>query len=320
MEILEENAIARIEDQVGRTPIPNREQELKLIAKAQAGDIDARNTLVMAHQRFVYQVAYRMAGGHQVAEDYFMEGIDGLCEAIARYNLKSPHKLITFGVKWIKQRIHDYRKRMGHIAEIGPHRWKIARQIETYNEKRAMKGLPPASVAELAGALRKPQWLITEATTMCRAALSLDQPINDDGRGARTHLDLLVDHGNVPGAALDTDQFYAAIKDALAQCTEREAEILDLYYGLTDDPLTMEDIGMQFGITRERVRQIRNVALEKVEDRLRATLPREDQIEHIAPPLRLQVQRMSQEGMHKTEIANVTDLEQADVEAILRPN
>jgi len=261
--------------EVKRIPLLARDEEQALAEKLQDdGDVEAAHRLVTANLRFVVKVAFEYKAYGLRLLDLVQEGNIGLMHAVRKFDPARGYRLITYAVWWIRAYIQ------AHLLAS----WSLVRIGTTQAQRRLFFKLTKAK-AELQAAGgdlsddERHQALATalgvrpsEVSDMeVRLALrdySLDVRLDDEG-GA-THMDLLVDEGDT-GALVEGRLFRekrkGALDEALKVLNAREREIVSLRY-LTDEPMTLRDVGARFGISRERARQIEAVAKDKLKGAL----------------------------------------------------
>jgi RNA polymerase primary sigma factor len=244
--------------QIGTIPLLSREEEVELARRAQAGDQEALDKLIVSNLRYVVSVARRYLGYGLGLADLINEGNIGLIQAIQRFDPARGVKLITYAVWWIRQAItHAIAEHGGVIALPVNHLEKLRRVLEGYRRYAQQIGLEPSS-QELAAELDLPAEEVERILHNYRH-LSLDTPISE-GSEAR-FLDVL--HATTAPAgeeAFISTTVTREIRELLGQLPAREQHILRLRFGIDEEPKTLEQIGEMLGITRERVRQIEKQA------------------------------------------------------------
>lgn len=214
---------------VSRTPLLSRDEEAALVRKARAGDIRARNTLVNANIRFVVTIAKEYHYTGLDLEDLVNEGCIGLMNAIERFDCSWGNRLITYASWWIQQSIGRA------ICERG----------------RTIR-LPQGKVKELGGRYN---------------VLSLDTPVeSQDSDSSKTIGDNVADMwSRSPEVETICNILKEAVAKALGSLSIRDAEILRMRYGFNSrEPMTLEEIGDRWNLSKERIRQIEDKALRKL--------------------------------------------------------
>jgi len=249
----------------------SRTEEVALFERARAGDEESRQQLIRANLRFVVRVARDYKAYGLTLAELISEGNMGLLEAVKRFDETRGFKFITYAVWWIRQAI------LRALAEQG----KIARppmsQLNDHHKVEKEAGLLAHELGRLPtfDELTSSLDLSAERTRNAMAAaqqdLSFDAPIYQ-GEGAPL-LSLFVSPEVGMDEVLEREQMKNTLADCLRALDEREYQIVRDYFGLEDlEPMTLEEIGEAMGVTRERVRQLRNRALEKLRTHYRQRL------------------------------------------------
>jgi RNA polymerase primary sigma factor len=255
---------------ITKIPLLSREEEVELATRAQAGDEDALEKLIVSNLRYVVSVARRYLGYGLALADLVNEGNLGLIQAAKRFDPTRGVKFITYAVWWIRQAItHALAQQGGVVALPVRQLEKLRKVLEAYRRYVQQTGVEPSS-DELAEELDLPANEVETILHVYRH-LSLDAPIGEEGE--TSFLDTLHSEGLPSGEeAYIQGTLSQEIHDLVSELPEREAQILRMRFGLDGDPKTLEEIGEMFGLTRERVRQIENRAKDKlrIKARMRA--------------------------------------------------
>ncbi len=256
--------------EIARYPLIDREEEARLARRIRSGDDEALNDLVRANLRFVVSVAKKYQNQGVPLSDLINEGNLGLIRAAHKFDETKGIKFISYAVWWIRQAILQALAEQSRIVRVPLNRagalHRIGRRSATLLQEL---GREP-TVGEIAEGLDLSEDEVAAALSMSQAHLSLDAPMTagEDNR----LLDYLPDQyaENPEGVAYD-QALKATVEGALASLRERESKVLRLYFGLDDqEPMTLEEIGDLLGITRERVRQIKEKALARLRHASRA--------------------------------------------------
>jgi RNA polymerase primary sigma factor len=249
--------------QINTIPLLSREEEVELATRAQAGDQEALDKLIVSNLRYVVSVARRYLGYGLSLADLINEGNIGLIQAAKRFDPTRGVKFITYAVWWIRQAVtHALAEHGGVIALPVRQLEKLRKVLEGYRRYTQQIGVEP-SHEELAAELDLPP---NEVETMLHVYrhLSLDAPIGEEGE--TSFVDVLPSTSVPSGEeAYINATLTQEIQELLSQLPPREQQVLRLRFGLDGEPKTLEEIGAMLGVTRERVRQIE----EKAKDRLR---------------------------------------------------
>lgn len=248
----------------------SREEEAELAERIRKGDDEALDTLVRANLRFVVSVAKKYQNQGVSLQDLINEGNLGLIRAAQKFDSGRGTKFISYAVWWIRQAILQALAEQGRIVRVPLGR---AGTLYKIGQRRAQLiqelGREPTTT-EVAEFLELEYGEVEHTLTLSRKHLSLDAPVAP-GQDSRL-LDYLPDHYS---PATDSEAFQTALADtieeALASISPREAKIIKLYYGIDGaEPMTLDQIGGILGITRERVRQIKERALSRLRHASRA--------------------------------------------------
>jgi RNA polymerase primary sigma factor len=253
--------------EIGRYPLLRREQEAELATRIRAGDQDALDTLVRSNLRFVVSVAKKYQHQGVALADLINEGSLGLIEAAKRFDETRGIKFISYAVWWIRQAILQALAEQSRIVRVPLSQAGTLHRIgKRANALRHELGRE-ATHAEIAEGMDLPVQEVAKILGVTQSYLSLDTPVGS-GDGGRL-VEYIPDEET---AAPDEEIGDASVSDAVARSLgalrEREARVLRLYFGLDgEEAMTLEEIGALFGITRERVRQIKEKALGRLRRR-----------------------------------------------------
>lgn len=265
------NTIERYLAEISNHPILSREEEYKLAMKyKEDGDLEAAKQLIRANLKFVVKVAneYKNYGINPM--DVIQEGNLGLMQAVKRFDPTRGYRLISYAVWWIRAYIQNYVVKTWSLVKVGTtqaQRKLFYKLRSTKNEMDLSKHeLSPEDYKLLANKLGVSDDAVIEMDTRMKTKdFSLDTEIKDQSDS--THLDFLEDRDlgqdDLIAKAQEEEVVQEGLADALEILNEREQFIIKNRV-LTDTPLTLEEIGQKFQISRERVRQIESAALKKI--------------------------------------------------------
>lgn len=258
------NVMRTYMQEIGKTPLLSKEEEIELAARIKKGDKEARDHMISANLRLVVKIAHDYNNFGLPLLDLISEGNIGLVKAVERFDPSKGGKLSTYAAWWIKQSIKRALANQSktirlpvhlvdRIAKMRKITAELAEELDrepTDEEIAYMMDLPVNKVAHLKSVSVRPS--------------SLDAPVGEDGD--TTFGELVGDENEAsPLDNLQDKSVSNDIKSVIGQLEDREAEIIHLRFGLDGNhPLTLEEVGEQFDITRERVRQIQNIALHKM--------------------------------------------------------
>jgi RNA polymerase primary sigma factor len=260
----DEDALATYMREIKSIRTLTHDEEKVIARRVRQGDKKALNTLVQANLKFVVAVCrnYRYQG--LPLEDLINEGNLGLIRAAQRFDDTLEYKFISYAVWWIRQAILAALADQSRVMSISPGRIGKIHRISRASSRLEQKlGRPPA-LHEISESVRMPVDEIHECMQLAAPSVSLDAalPGEDECRVA----DSLEDrHAEKPDRQATRLLIRGCLSDLLGSLDEREREVVNLYYGLDrPDPLTLDEIARRFDLTRERVRQIKDKALERL--------------------------------------------------------
>jgi RNA polymerase primary sigma factor len=255
-------------DDIGRYRVLTREEETELGQRIRAGDPEAVNALVCANLRFVVSIAKQYQRHGISLLDLIDEGNLGLIRAARRFDETKGIRFISYAVWWIRRAILQGLDAQSRLIRVPTRRRAAVHRIGRHASTLVQKlGREPRQ-DEIAEELEISESEVASTLSIARCQLSLDAPLTGD---EHTLLDYLADDANPSPDEDTTERSRAtAVADALATLRARDSQIVRMYFGLNaEEPMTLEEIGSRLGITRERVRQIRDRALT----RLRRAMP-----------------------------------------------
>ena len=253
--------------EIGRVPLLTAEQETELARAAQAGDEDARRRLSEANLRLVVSVAKRYAGRGLPFLDLIQEGNLGLMKAAEKFEPERGFKFSTYATWWIRQSITRAIADQARTIRIPVHMVEtINRMRQATNQLVYQNGHEPTP-EELAKAMDMSVERVREIQRMAQEPASLESPVGEEEDSSLG--DFVADeNAEAPGKAADRAMVAQQINQALKSLTPREEKVIRLRFGLDDGrPRTLEEVGRDFGVTRERVRQIEAKAIRKLHSR-----------------------------------------------------
>ncbi|MDA0766859.1 MAG: RNA polymerase sigma factor RpoD/SigA [Verrucomicrobia bacterium] len=255
--------------EISKTELLTPKEEVKLAARIKKGDAKARAHMIKANLRLVVKIAQDYSGYGLPLADLISEGNIGLMKAVERFDPEKGGKLSTYGAWWIKQSIKRALANQSKTIRLPVHMVdKIAKMRRISNMMAESIGREPTD-DELAEELGIPRRKLAMLKSASQRPTSLDAPVND---GEKTDYgDIIGDERALnPLDALSDKNLHVQLDTLLDVLDEREHRIIDARFGLNGKkPMTLEDVGREFGVTRERIRQLQNVALDKMRRALR---------------------------------------------------
>jgi RNA polymerase primary sigma factor len=252
--------------EVAKTPLLTPPEEIAIARRIAAGDADAMHELIRANLRFVVSVAKKYQNRGMALTDLIGEGNVGLLTAARKFDPDQGVKFISYAVWWIRQAILASLARQGRTVRVPLNRTadlsRIVRSSETLR-KELERQPSPEEIAEATGLTVE---VVQSLATLNSSDVRLDAPV--EGEGERSLSDRFVaDEQSDPDMQVMDQLLIEEIDRALRALPPRDAKVLRLYFGLNDGrEHTLEEIGSLLGVTRERVRQLRDRALKRLRD------------------------------------------------------
>jgi RNA polymerase primary sigma factor len=256
--------------EISLVPLLTAAEELQLAKRVEAGDSAARDQMIRANLRFVVMIAKKYVGCGMAFEDLVSEGNLGLMRAVDRFKPDDGCRFTTYAVHWIKCFIRRALARQSKTIRLPEHALeKLTRLRKIAATLAAELGREPTDdeLAEEMGLSRQRLAMLREAD---QRTVSLDAPVGEDGTATLGDLigDALVSN---PAESAAANSIHAELREQIAKLSERERKIIRERFGFSDGKeQTLDQVAVQFGLTRERIRQVQNVALRKIQAGLAA--------------------------------------------------
>ena len=250
--------------EIGRVPLLSAEEEAALARAAQAGDEDARRRLSEANLRLVVSVAKRYAGRGLPFLDLIQEGNLGLMKAAEKFEPDRGFKFSTYATWWIRQAITRAIADQARTIRIPVHMVETINKVIRVSRQLLQELGHDPSPEEIAEEMNMPVDKVREILKIAQEPVSLETPIGEE---EDSHLGDFIpdDDAPVPAEAASQTLLKEQLADVLKTLTPREEKVLRLRFGLEDGrPRTLEEVGKEFNVTRERIRQIEAKALRKL--------------------------------------------------------
>lgn len=250
--------------EIGKVPLLSGHEEIELAKRMEKGDIAARKRLSEANLRLVVSIAKRYVGRGMLFLDLIQEGNLGLIKAVEKFDYRKGYKFSTYATWWIRQAITRAIADQARTIRIPVHMVEtINKLIRVQRQLLQELGREP-SPEEIAAQLNIPVERVREIQKISQEPVSLETPIGEE---EDSHLGDFIQDDNVPVPA-DAAAFTLLkeqLVDVLSTLTDREQKVLRLRFGLDDGRArTLEEVGKEFNVTRERIRQIEAKALRKL--------------------------------------------------------
>jgi len=250
--------------EIGKVPLLSSEEEIELAKRMELGDGEAKKKLAEANLRLVVSIAKRYVGRGMQFLDLIQEGNLGLIKAVEKFEYRKGYKFSTYATWWIRQAITRAIADQARTIRIPVHMVEtINRLVRTQRQLLQTLGREP-SPEEVAKAMELPVDRVREIMKISQDPVSLETPIGEE---EDSHLGDFIqdDHVEVPVDAATFTLLHEQLMEVLDTLTDREQKVLRLRFGLDDGrPRTLEEVGREFNVTRERIRQIEAKALRKL--------------------------------------------------------
>ena len=250
--------------EIGKVPLLSPDEEIELAKKIELGDEEAKKKLAESNLRLVVSIAKRYAGRGMQLLDLIQEGNLGLIKAVEKFDYRKGYKFSTYATWWIRQAITRAIADQARTIRIPVHMVETINRLVRTQRPLVQKLGREATPEELAKELDMPVDRVRDIMKISQDPVSLETPIGEE---EDSHLGDFIQDNNVevPADAATYTLLHEQLMDVLSTLTEREQKVLRLRFGLDDGrPRTLEEVGRQFNVTRERIRQIEAKALRKL--------------------------------------------------------
>ena len=256
--------------EIGTVPLLTADEELKLAQRKAEGDEAAKERLIEANLRLVVSIAKRYTGRGMSFLDLVQEGNLGLIKGVEKFDYTKGYKLSTYATWWIRQSVTRALADQARTIRVPVHMVETINKMSKMQRKLTLElGYEP-SVTELAEALEMSEDKVMEIMQIVREPASLETPIGEEDD---SNLGDFVADSNVvtPEGNVESVMLREHIDALLGDLKERERQVIVLRFGLEDGhPRTLEEVGKEFNVTRERIRQIEAKALRKLRNPVRS--------------------------------------------------
>ena len=256
--------------EIGKVPLLSAEEEIELAKRMENGDEAAKKRLAEANLRLVVSIAKRYVGRGMLFLDLIQEGNLGLIKAVEKFDYRKGYKFSTYATWWIRQSVTRALADQARTIRVPVHMVETINKMSKMQRKLTLElGYEP-SVAELAKALDMSEDKVMEIMQIAREPASLETPIGEEDDSNLG--DFVADVNTVtPEGNVESVMLRDHIDALLGDLKERERQVIELRFGLRDGhPRTLEEVGKEFNVTRERIRQIEAKALRKLRNPVRS--------------------------------------------------
>ena len=250
--------------EIGKVPLLSAEEEIELAKRMELGDQEAKKRLAEANLRLVVSIAKRYVGRGMLFLDLIQEGNLGLIKAVEKFDYRKGYKFSTYATWWIRQAITRAIADQARTIRIPVHMVETINKLIRVSRQLLQELGREPTPEEIAAEINMPVERVREILKISQEPVSLETPIGEE---EDSHLGDFIQDDNVPVPA-DAAAFTLLkeqLEEVLGTLTEREQKVLTLRFGLEDGRArTLEEVGKEFNVTRERIRQIEAKALRKL--------------------------------------------------------
>ena len=259
--------------EIGKEDLITVEEEVDLAQRIKKGDKEALEKLTRANLRFVVSVAKQYQNQGLSLPDLINEGNLGLIKAAEKFDETRGFKFISYAVWWIRQSILQALAEQSRIVRLPLNQVGSLNKINKAFARFEQEHERTPSPVELANELDLPKEKVTDTLRVSGRHVSVDAPFSDGEDNSL--LDVLVNNDSpIADRGLINESLGTEVERALSTLTDRERDIIKYFFGIGCSEMTLEEIGEKFGLTRERVRQIKEKAIRRLRHSTRSKLPK----------------------------------------------
>ena len=261
----ESESLEKYLQEIGKEEMISVEEEVELAQRIRKGDREALERLTKANLRFVVSVAKQYQNQGLSLADLINEGNVGLIKAAEKFDETRGFKFISYAVWWIRQSILQAIAEQSRIVRLPLNQVGSVNKINRMLSKFEQENERRPSVEEISKEINLPEEKVDEAMSANTRHVSVDAPFSEGDEGSL--LDVLINESSpMADRQLVMESLQAEIKQALRILNERERNVIEAFFGINGPEMTLEEIGDKYGLTRERVRQIKEKAIRRLRE------------------------------------------------------
>ncbi|MBQ8712616.1 MAG: RNA polymerase sigma factor RpoD/SigA [Prevotella sp.] len=261
----ESESLEKYLQEIGKEDMISVEEEVELAQRIRKGDRKALDRLTKANLRFVVSVAKQYQNQGLSLPDLINEGNVGLIKAAEKFDETRGFKFISYAVWWIRQSILQAIAEQSRIVRLPLNQVGSVNKINRMLNKFEQENERRPSVEEISAETNLPEDKVDEAMSANTRHVSVDAPFTEGDEGSL--LDVLVNESSpMADRQLVVESLQSEIKQALSILNDRERHIIEAFFGIDSPEMTLEEIGEKYGLTRERVRQIKEKAIRRLRE------------------------------------------------------
>ena len=250
--------------EIGKVPLLSAEEEIELAKRMELGDQEAKKRLAEANLRLVVSIAKRYVGRGMLFLDLIQEGNLGLIKAVEKFDYRKGYKFSTYATWWIRQALTRAIADQARTIRIPVHMVETINKLIRVSRQLLQELGREPTPEEIAAEMNMPVERVREILKISQEPVSLETPIGEE---EDSHLGDFIQDESIPTPVEATNQtlLHEQLDEVVSTLTEREQRVIKLRFGWDDGrPRTLEEVGKEFNVTRERIRQIEAKALRKL--------------------------------------------------------
>jgi RNA polymerase primary sigma factor len=250
-------------NEIGRYPLLTAKEEVELAKRIERGDLAAKEAMINSNLRLVVSIAKRYQGHGLTLLDLIQEGVLGLIRAVEKFDWRRGFKFSTYATWWIRQAVQRGVQNRSRVIRVPVHVAELERKASRTERELTAKLERVPTEEEVAEAAKIPLEKLRHARDAVRTLSSLDRPVGEDQ--SATLGDLIASPEGDPEQQVQVNLGDGALVKALESLSPTQRRVLELRFGLSgEDPVSLQKVGQELGVSRERVRQLEQAALEQL--------------------------------------------------------